>query len=116
MTALIDPTRRAAPRHRRIVEDTTDEVGVPVVDGWLDPETAPLAVYRDRDLPYAPLAVQRDRERVAAVVPSVPSPPVGPTSPHPARPTHDHRDDAAPRERVAGPGRPDDHEERSAPP
>lgn len=79
MTALIDPTRPADPRHRRPDEDPTD-VGVPVADGWLDPDTAPLAVYRDRDLPYAPLAVQRDRARVAPAALPGAGPAVAPPS------------------------------------
>ena len=70
----------APARHRR----ATDRPEVREVDSWLDPETSPLAVYADRDLPFAPVAVQRDRgvvaTRTAGAAPSsaaLPTTPVG---------------------------------------
>jgi hypothetical protein len=50
--------RRAGGRHRREPDPYEDD------EPWLDPRTRPLAVYADRDLPFAPVAVQRDRGRV----------------------------------------------------
>lgn len=54
MTTTIHPARTA--RHRR-----DPGVREPTEDSWLDPETSPLAVYAERDLPFAPVAVQRER-------------------------------------------------------
>jgi hypothetical protein len=59
MTTIHSP---GPARHRR----ATDRPEVHDVDSWLDPETSPLAVYADRDLPFAPVAVQRDRAVTAS--------------------------------------------------
>ncbi|NMO92157.1 hypothetical protein [Actinomycetospora sp. TBRC 11914] len=53
-------------------------------DVWLDPHTSPLAVYADRDLPFAPLAVQRDRGAVRPPEPAAESDPWA-SRPAPAR-------------------------------